>query len=602
MYVAICKFTINVYETKSLYDIGTRLKQKNNAKILLMSNLLSRIPFKIKFLFAPILAIIALAYMGFASTGALKHVSDDLNIIASKNIAALNLLSEASELLNQTNSDIFTLATRVAANEEGIDFDAESAKTRKQVAEAKARFEKYKTSYADKKKAEMIDTKIIAKIDEYDAILEAYFGIIGFGFDAATQMLTNLRPYNEAFLTSIKEMQAAYVKDTNDRSATAQQSAKSETSMLFILIIGSISACLVVTFIVSTLTTRSVVEISDAALKIANNDTSIDVSALERKDELGSVVEAMRATIDLINKVHEMNAEQKQMEANAQVERRKALEDMANAFDTQVGMVMTSVMKSVDSVKRSTTIMMDGIDQTAETGRSAFAASETTSENVRTVAAASEEMTASISEISSRVQQSSDLVKTSQNEADEASQSADMLKTASDKAGEVLDIINNIAEQINLLALNATIEAARAGDAGKGFAVVAHEVKNLANQTANATEEVATNIEDMKTASDAVISALSKIDHSIAEISDTSHQIATAVQEQDATTSEIAHSMHTAAANTETVNSNLMNVNEAANQTKSSAEEMAASLEDMQQNFTNLESSIHDFIENIKNG
>lgn len=173
--------------------------------------------------------------------------------------------------------------------------------------------------------------------------------------------------------------------------------------------------------------------------------------------------------------------------------------------------------------------------------------------NVETVAAAAEELTYSIREISQRVIESSRIAEDAVSHAQKTNAIVEGLNTASGKIGHVVGLITDIAGQTNLLALNATIEAARAGDAGKGFAVVASEVKNLADQTARATEEISEQINSIQTSTGAAVTAIQQISHTIKQISDISTAIAAAVEEQSAATGEISRNIQQAAAGTQEV-------------------------------------------------
>lgn len=163
--------------------------------------------------------------------------------------------------------------------------------------------------------------------------------------------------------------------------------------------------------------------------------------------------------------------------------------------------------------------------------------------NVTTVAAAVEEMTASISEIARNAEQASSVASNAAGLAESSNQTIGQLDSAADEIGKVIEVIQDIAEQTNLLALNATIEAARAGDAGKGFAVVATEVKELARQTADATEDIRNRVEGIQSSTQDAVSSIGEISGVISEVSNVSQTIASAVEEQSITTQEIARNV-----------------------------------------------------------
>ena len=171
---------------------------------------------------------------------------------------------------------------------------------------------------------------------------------------------------------------------------------------------------------------------------------------------------------------------------------------MAEKFETAVGGIVQAVASTSTELHSSAESLYGISSQTTQRSIQVAEASEQTSLSVQVVASAAEELTSSIGEISRQVYESTGLISGAVEQINQTNDTVRTLAESSGKVGEVVGLINDIASQTNLLALNATIEAARAGEAGKGFAVVASEVKNLAGQTAKATEEISTNITAMQ--------------------------------------------------------------------------------------------------------
>ena len=164
----------------------------------------------------------------------------------------------------------------------------------------------------------------------------------------------------------------------------------------------------------------------------------------------------------------------------------------------------------------------------------------------------------------------------------------------------MVKLISDIASQTNLLALNATIEAARAGEAGKGFAVVAAEVKNLANQTAKATEEIGQQIASIQTATQDSVGAIKGIGQTIEQISHIATTIASAVEEQGAATQEIARNVQEASKGTQEVSSNIVTVTKAANDTGSAATQVQSSSGELAQSAAMMRKQVDEFLTNIR--
>ncbi len=216
--------------------------------------------------------------------------------------------------------------------------------------------------------------------------------------------------------------------------------------------------------------------------------------------------------------------------------------------------------------------MGEGASMTSDRAASASSASVQVSASIQTVATAAEEMTASIREIAKNATEAATVATDAVTVASEAQGTVASLGESSAEIGQVIKVITSIAQQTNLLALNATIEAARAGDAGKGFAVVANEVKELAKETAKATEEIGQKIEAIQSDTQGAVSAISRIADVIARINDIQSTIASAVEEQTATTNEIARSVTEAAAGANGIAEDVTQVATAAADTREGAQ------------------------------
>ncbi|WP_460870193.1 methyl-accepting chemotaxis protein [Nocardioides pakistanensis] len=218
------------------------------------------------------------------------------------------------------------------------------------------------------------------------------------------------------------------------------------------------------------------------------------------------------------------------------------------------------------------------------------AAAEQVSRNVQTVATGTEEMSASIREIAQNASSAAGVAAQAVQVAETTTSTVAKLGESSSEVGNVIKVINSIAEQTNLLALNATIEAARAGEAGKGFAVVANEVKELAQETSKATEDISRRIEAIQSDTSAAVEAIGEISAIIARINDTQNTIASAVEEQTATTNEMSRNVAEAATGSSDIAQNVTGVARTANDTTAAAastsqaaEELARMAAEMQQ-------------------
>ncbi|MCZ8312007.1 MAG: HAMP domain-containing methyl-accepting chemotaxis protein [Magnetospirillum sp.] len=332
--------------------------------------------------------------------------------------------------------------------------------------------------------------------------------------------------------------------------------------------------------------------------KLAAGDTNVSAEGIERKDEVGMI--ARTISVFRQSLIDQRAAQEKERADVAQREARtNKLMVMIEQFRADVSGRLNIVGTSVEGLNRSAEVMNSTAGDTLQKAVAVAAAAEEASANVQTVASATEELTASIREISGQVSSSSGIARKAVEESEQTNAKVKGLAEAAQRIGAVVQLINNIASQTNLLALNATIEAARAGDAGKGFAVVASEVKNLASQTAKATDEIGQQISEIQEETTSAVAAIGSIGGTIREIDQITTAIAAAIEEQTSATQEISRNVLQASDGTREVSVNITGVNDAADKSGRIADEVRSAAGELTQEAVALRQRIDTFLTEV---
>jgi methyl-accepting chemotaxis protein len=371
-------------------------------------------------------------------------------------------------------------------------------------------------------------------------------------------------------------------------------------TMIVVTVIG-ISIALALGFLIIRLQVsgplRTMTQLMTA---LASGNLELVVAGVTRRDEIGAMARSVEVFKQNALEVRQLEREQAEVTRRGVEERRALLGRLAQGFEATVKTVVEAVVDAAARMHATADALAGEVRETDGRTSSAESAARDAAENVGTVASASEELRSSIEEIARQTEASRQIARQATEQADQTRELIAKLDQASARIGGAVGLIGKIAAQTNLLALNATIEAARAGEAGKGFAVVAAEVKNLATQTARATDEITAQVGETQSAAKDTGQAITLIGGTIQRIEQIAGGIAGAVEEQSTSTREIGRNASLAAHGTATVSENLMVISETAKAAGGRVDQMLGAADGLTLQAKQLRDEVDRFLSEIR--
>jgi methyl-accepting chemotaxis protein len=434
-------------------------------------------------------------------------------------------------------------------------------------------------------------TDSVSAIEQEVDVYEAEFAemvVAKEAFDAKRASLVTISDKVRSVITALTEAQSA--------------SAYSRADTALVLIAAALSSAVLVggllTFVVSLVITKPTRALTEAMGRLAEGDTDVAIPSTDQRDEIGDMSRTVQVFQENARERVRLEGEASEHQ-EAQNARQEEVDHLIHGFRGEIQGLLSALDETAAGMTGTASSLGSIAENSAEQAGDTSRVSEDASMSVENVAGAAEELSASIAEIGEQVRRSSDIVTTATGAVRETNGKVQGLAEAATKIGEVVSLIKAIAEQTNLLALNATIEAARAGEAGRGFAVVAAEVKELANQTSKATEEISSQIHTIQESTTDAVTAIGAISDTMEEVNGYTQGISAAVTQQGAATNEISGNVHRAAQSTMAVKSNMSLLAQAVDETKDASGNVLAASDDLSNRSTALKDGIETFLNRV---
>ncbi|MFJ7439902.1 methyl-accepting chemotaxis protein [Methylorubrum thiocyanatum] len=434
---------------------------------------------------------------------------------------------------------------------------------------------------------------------EWAAYLEAVQGVLAHSRNgrkdlAQDESAQKVRPRIKVAAQALDDIIVLNNKAGEIVVARSDASARSAKNLMLAIGCGAILLAIALATLIVVGVTRGIRSVVEPMKRLASGDLTAEIPHRGARTEIGTIADAVQVFKDGLIRMRSMEEEAASARAGTEAQRKRTMRELADGFEAAVGGIIGLVSSSATELQATAQSMAGLATKTAGQSTTVAAAAQQAATNVGTVATAAEELGSSVQEIGRQVDGSASLAQLAVNEASRSAALVEELSSSVAQIGDVVTMISTIAGQTNLLALNATSEA------GRGFAVVATEVKELAGQTARATEQISAQIGRIQGSTNQAVASISSIGDRIQEISRTATAIAAAVEEQGMATQEIVRNVAEAAAGTGEVTGNITGVANAAEETGAAASQVLGAASELSRQSEHLSSEVSRFLATVR--
>lgn len=513
----------------------------------------------VKFLIAPAAMLMLMLLADALSIGALLHAQSSTAQIVGADMRKIATLSDIAARFERADGDLYRLLVTKAAGNSTVDVPARAQAIKAELRQVHADLGTLRDQMGDQPAI----GRALEQISGYTEAVDVVTSMLDVDFSASVTMLTPFRDNARRVVRDVKSVADAGIAEADAHAAAIAWRIRLMVGIVIVATLGVAAFGLVLTRMIGRMTVESITRIASATSALAQADYDIDLDALDRRDELGAVVAALKTFRAQALKSEILQADKRALEEEARrrdAEQREALEisrldaertrqaqfqHLAQEFDRQVATMIRSAQDAMEQLDNS----LLHLDTSAADNRTLAAelehVADILTEEMERVGAATESLTASIREIDDEVDQTNGVAKSIFHYAEVARTAvADSADKAVD-VEQIVGVIDDIARQTQSLALNATIEAARAGAVGRGFAVVAGEIKSLSRRTGGSTQDVRRRVGDIQEGIGRMVEVTSQLSGLIHSMNRVASHVASASANQVRSTDEIEHRIHT---------------------------------------------------------